>query len=310
MHSRHTIDSAPAAPGPSSSGRANTGPDSHDGIHAVVMSEAHFRQLSGFILASCGIQLPPGKKSMLEGRLRKRLRALSMGSFEEYCRYLFSSRKAESEVVHMIDVVTTNKTDFFREPDHFTYLSSKVLPEMANYHGLSARKRLWVWSAGCSTGEEPYTLAMVVSEFAEKSCGLHFSILATDISTRVLEKARSGIYGHESVAPVPLLLRQKYLLRSKDRDQGLVRMSPELRARVKFERLNLMDEAYAISEPVGIIFCRNVIIYFDRPTQEKLLKRLSRHLVSGGYLFVGHSESLHGMDLPLVQAATTIYRKL
>ena len=276
------------------------------GIFSVQMSDKDFVRLSEFIRASCGIKLPPAKKTMLEGRLRKRLRALGIESFNRYCEFIFSSSGSESEYIHMIDAVTTNKTDFFREPDHFDYLSDRVLPELV-LNGFG--KRLNVWSAACSTGEEPYTLAMVLSEFAQGCPGFGFSILATDISSAVLEKARSGIYQHDSVAPIPMALRKKYLLKSREKDKGLVRIVPQLRNAVRFGRLNFLEEDYGISEPMAIVFCRNVLIYFDRPTQEKLLNRLLQHLMSGGYLFVGHSESLHGMDLPLVQAATTIYRK-
>lgn len=274
------------------------------------MSNADFFRMSELIRALCGIRLPFAKKSMLEGRLRKRLRALGFESFSRYSDYLFSSQGVGAEQVHMIDAITTNKTDFFREPDHFEYLSQRVLPELVDRYGLGVRKKLRVWSAGCSSGEEPYTLAMVLSEFAERCPGFDFSVLATDISTVVLRKAKCGIYDHEKVEPVPLTLKRKYLLKSKDKRRELVRIAPELRASVCFQRLNLMEEECGITEPMGIVFCRNVIIYFDRPTQEKLVHRLSQHLITGGYLFMGHSESLHGMDLPLGQAKTTIYRKL
>ncbi len=281
-----------------------------DQLHQASMTNAEFFRLSELIHASCGIKLPFVKKTMLEGRLRKRLHALGIDSFTRYCDYLFSAKGAESEYVHMIDAVTTNKTDFFREPDHFEWLLHKVLPELVDQHGFGVRKRLQVWSAGCATGEEPYTLAMVLSEFATVCPGFTYSILGTDISTVALGKARSGIYGHDRVTPVPMTFRKKYLLKSKEQQQGLVRIAPELRALVAFERLNLMEENWDLKDPMGIVFCRNVIIYFDRPTQEKLLSRLAHHLAPGGYLFMGHSESLHGMHLPLVQEKTTIYRKL
>ncbi len=293
----------------SSSFQVNTGEISDGGIFSVRMSDKDFARLSEFIRNSCGIRLPPAKKTMLEGRLRKRLRALCIESFERYCEFLFSPGGSQSEFIHMIDVVTTNKTDFFRESDHFDYLSERVLPELVLSHGIGVRKKLNVWSAACSTGEEPYTLAMVLSEFAEGCPGFYFSILATDISTAVLEKARSGIYDHDRVIPIPMMLRKKYLLRSKEKVKGLVRVVSALRNSVRFERLNFLDEEYGIDEPMAIVFCRNVLIYFDRSTQEKLVKRLSQQLISGGYLFVGHSESLHGMDLPLVQTATSTYRK-
>jgi chemotaxis protein methyltransferase CheR len=293
----------------SSSFQVDTNGGSEGGIFSVQMSDKDFVRLSEFIRDSCGIRLPPAKKTMLEGRLRKRLRALCIESFERYCEFLFSSGGSQSEFIHMIDAVTTNKTDFFREPDHFDRLFERILPELVRLHGFGARKKLNVWSAACSTGEEPYTLAMVLSEFAEGCPGFNFSILATDISTAVLEKARSGIYEHDRVIPIPMMLRKKYLLKSKEKDKGLVRIAPELRNSVRFARLNFLEEQYGIDEPMALVFCRNVLIYFDRPTQAKLVNRLSQHLMSGGYLFVGHSESLHGMDLPLVQTATTIYRK-
>jgi chemotaxis protein methyltransferase CheR len=276
----------------------------------ATMSNADFLRLSKLIQDFCGIKLPPAKKTMLEGRLRKRLNALGMETFDRYCDHIFDSKSAGDEYVHMLDAVTTNKTDFFRESNHFDYLLRRVLPELVSSQGLGIGKMLNVWSAGCSTGEEPYTLAMVLSDFSERVPGFHFSVLGTDISTKVLSKAMSGIYEHDRVDPIPMPFRKKYLLRSKSENPGLVRIAPELRSSVRFARLNLMEDDYGIREQMGVIFCRNVVIYFDRPTQERLLNRLSQHLISGGYLFMGHSESIHGMDLPLVPTATTIHRKI
>ena len=270
------------------------------------MADGEFSLLSEYIESSCGIKMPSSKKTMLESRLQKRLRSLGMHSFKEYCDYLFSTEGSKRELTHMLDAVTTNKTDFFREPAHFDCLTNRALPEL--YHR-GAGKKLTVWSAGCSSGEEPYTLAMVMSEFARGYAGFGFSILATDICTRALEKASLGIYEEERVAPIPLELKRKYLLRSRDKNKGIVRMAPEMRALVKFRRLNFMDDDFGIKEPLHIIFCRNVIIYFDRPTQEKLLNKFCRHLAPGGYLFLGHSETLNGLDVPLVQKESTIYRK-
>lgn len=291
----------------------NTRERQESNILSAILSDKDFQRLSAFIYDECGIHLPPSKKTMVEGRLRKRLRVLDMTSFRQYCDYLFSPEGMKAEHVPMIDMVTTNKTDFFREPEHFDHLVESVLPGLIHMYGLGIRKELRVWSAACSSGEEPYTLAMVLSNFEERSPGFRFSILATDISTVVLDKAMRGIYDHERVEPVPLSLRKKYLMRNKDRDKGLVRIVPELRAKVKFRRLNLMDEDFGIREPMAIIFCRNVIIYFDKQTQEDLLNRLCRHLIPGGYLFMGHSETLHGLNVPLVHPArgmTTIYKKL
>ena len=282
---------------------------SRDFQQNLVMRDCEFVRLSEYIHTNFGIRMPDSKKTMLEARLQKRLRYLGMTSFEEYCRYVFSDEGIRSELVQMIDVVTTNKTDFFREPGHFDYLTSEAVPELMRSRGVGVRTPLRVWSAGCSTGEEPYTLAMILSEFA-RSEPILFSIFATDISTRVLEKARGAIYEADKVAPIPEVLKKRYLMRSKDPGREVVRIVPELRNLVSFERLNFMDEDFDIRERFDIIFCRNVIIYFDRQTQEKLLNKFSRHLVKGGYVFMGHSETLNGLDVPLTMVHPTVYRKL
>jgi chemotaxis protein methyltransferase CheR len=243
---------------------------------------------------------------MIEARLQKRLRALGLTSFCRYCDYLFSPKGMADELVNMIDVVTTNKTDFFREPTHFSYLTDKALQAILSRGGTG--KNVTVWSAGCSSGEEAYTLAIVLQEFADYH-DLDFTILASDISTRMLEKARLAIYDEERVAPIPPELRKKYLLRSKDREKGVYRIVPELRERVTFHRVNFMEGDRWFKEPIDVIFCRNVIIYFDKPTQERLLNKLCRCLCANGYLFLGHSETLLGMNLPLVQVSPTVYRK-
>jgi chemotaxis protein methyltransferase CheR len=275
----------------------------------TTLGHRDFTRLSSFIYDRCGIKMPPVKKTMLEARLQKRLRAIGCHSFTDYCDYLMSPQGIEQELIPMIDLVTTNKTDFFREPDHFTHLTGKILPAWCNEVGRGSRK-LSVWSAGCSSGEEPYTLAMLLCEFAENNPGFSFQILATDISTRVLEKARTGIYDEERVEPVPMPLKKKYLLRSKDRNSGLVRVAPVLREKVRFGRLNFMDDDFGLREPFDIIFCRNVVIYFDRPTQERLLNKFYRNMRPGAYIFMGHSETLNGLDVPLVQAHPTVYRRV
>jgi chemotaxis protein methyltransferase CheR len=274
------------------------------------MSPKEFERLSEFIVGHCGIKMPPVKKVMLESRLQKRLRTLGMSSFKDYCDYVLGSEEGCGELVHMIDAVTTNKTDFFREPVHFQFLADSALPEFMSQGAGGFRKKFTVWSAGCSSGEEPYTLAIVLNEFASQNPDFQYSILATDISTRILDKARLGIYDEHLVKALPLPLKQKYFLRSKNRDKGQVRVVPDLRSRVSYQHLNLMDEQIVLAEPMEAIFCRNVMIYFERATQYRLLKRLCRHLTMGGYLFLGHSETVHGFDLPLVRISSTIYRKI
>lgn len=275
------------------------------------MTGHDFERLSRFIYGHCGIKMPPVKKIMLESRLQKRLRMLGMTSFRDYCDLLFKSPEGGSELVHMIDAVTTNKTDFFREPVHFSFLTETVLPEFMQEGDSHLRAPYTVWSSACSSGEEPYTLAVVMSEFERLNPGFKFTIMATDISTKVLDKAKAGIYDEKQISMIPLSLKQKYFLRSKDRAKEQVRVTPGLRSLVAFQRLNLMDERYPV-RPASLdaIFCRNVIIYFDRQTQYALLDRLCRHIKPNGYLFLGHSETVHGFDLPLVRTSSTIYRKV
>jgi len=274
------------------------------------MTEKDFDKFSRFIHSNLGIKMPPQKKSMLEARLRKRLRALGMSSFEEYREYFFSDEGMPKEIVSLCDVVTTNKTDFFREPAHFDFLTRAALPDMIQRGLISEQTPLKLWSAGCSSGEEPYTLSMVLSEYASQVPNFDFSILGTDLSSRVLERAVNGIYSMERILPVVESLRRKYLLRSKNRDEQLVRVIPELRARMRFMRLNFMDEDYGLDEKFQVIFCRNVIIYFDRPTQASIVGKICMQLKTDGYIFMGHSETLNGMGLPLKQVAPSVYQRL
>ncbi len=274
----------------------------------VEMTEKEFLRYSAFIESELGIKMPPAKKTMLEARLQKRLKAHSLASFSDYYDFVFGPDADGSELICLIDAVTTNKTDFFREPVHFDYLVRTAVPELLD--GETGRTRdLLVWSAGCSTGEEPYTIAMVLSEFRGTNPGFRFSVIGTDISSRVLEAAATAIYESEKIGPIPVPLRRKYLLRSKDPEKGLMRVSPELRSLVSFHRVNLMEDRYGLEGAADVIFCRNVIIYFERATQERLVGRLVRCLRDGGFLFMGHSETLMGMSLPLRTVAPTIYRK-
>ena len=271
------------------------------------LSNGDFERLRALVYDECGIALSPEKKTMMEIRIRRRLHSLAIGSFREYCERVFSPEGRKHELVFLIDVITTNKTDFFREAGHFEYLVSRALPELAASKG-AARKSL-VWSAGCSTGEEPYTLAMVLGEYAQNRPGYRFRVLATDISTSVLAKAAAGIFKADAAKPVPEGMRRKYFMRSRDPGADMLRVVPELRALVEFRRVNFMDSDFGVAEAPEIIFCRNVIIYFDRPTQVRLLEKLTRLLAPGGYFFAGHSESLQGMDLPLTPVAPAVYRK-
>lgn len=270
------------------------------------LSPGDFQRLAEFISSYSGIKMPASKRLMLEGRLRRRLRATGIASFADYCDHLFDGAGLETEALFLIDAVTTNKTDFFREPTHFDALTRTVLPNLQERGHNSLR----IWSSACSIGAEPYTIAMVCADYAETQARgpLKTFILATDLSTDVLRAARHGVYPAAMVEPVPPNLRRRYI-RGSARDRGQARVIPELRAMVGFARLNLMDETYPVGDPMQIIFCRNVLIYFDKPTQYAVLDRLCRRLETGGYLFLGHSESVTGFDLPIRPVGGTIFQK-
>ena len=274
-----------------------------------VLKDREFKRFSSVIYDEVGIKMPPAKKTLLEARLQKRLKALGIGTFEEYADYFFSASGRQNELVHLIDVVTTNKTDFFREPAHFDFLVKKAIPQLIQERNSGFGSPLKVWSAGCSTGEEPYTLAMVLSEYAAHNPGFRSSILASDICTEVLAKSRNAIYAEERTDPIPLNLKKKYLLKSRDKAKGLVRIVPGLRSMIKFMRLNFMED-FPLTEQMDIIFCRNVIIYFDKQTQSHLMMRFWKQLAPGGFLFLGHSETLNGINVPLTPIISTVYRRI
>lgn len=269
------------------------------------LSRRNFKRLASYIYDQAGIKMPEGKMTMLEGRLRRRVRATGLLSIEAYCDFIFRDDNLAAEGEHLINAVTTNKTDFFREPVHFQYLRGTALPALAGCGIRTIRS----WSAACSTGPEAYTLAMELDDFASTHGGPRYGILATDLDTEVLETARLGIYPAELVDPVPEHLRRKYILSSRDPRRREVRITPELRGAVGFARLNLMEDHYPIGQPMHLIFCRNVLIYFDKPTQRQVVSRLVECLAPEGYLFLGHSESISGFDLPLTQVANTVFQR-
>lgn len=269
------------------------------------ISQHHFRALAALIYDEAGIKMPATKLTMLEGRLRRRVRASGLDSLDAYCAHVLSDDATAEERVHLINAVTTNKTDFFREPRHFDYLTETILPAYAR----EGRRSIRCWSAACSTGAEPYTIAMVLDHFAETQGGPDYRIVATDLDTEVLATAIRGIYPDEMLAPVPRELRRRYVLTPRDEGRRDVRISAGLRQKIGFGRLNLMDARYPIGDPADMIFCRNVLIYFDKPTQRAVVSRLCDNLVSGGHLFLGHSESIAGFDLPLEPVANTVFRR-
>ncbi|MCK4922516.1 MAG: hypothetical protein KAS71_15795 [Bacteroidales bacterium] len=271
------------------------------------MTDSDFTQLSTFITKRLGIKMGEVKRVMLQSRLQKRLAVLQYSSFEEYIDYVFSAEGQKAELFTMIDLVTTNKTDFFREPVHFDFLKNTAIPQFLDDE--SNRKNIKIWSAGCSSGEEPYTLGIVMSEYKRLNKAPDFEIFASDLSARILKKASIAIYPEDRISNIPIDLKRRYFLKSKDKEKRSVKVVSELRSKVKYARLNFMDTDYPVKDNFDIIFCRNVLIYFNREIQLAVISKLLSKLKSGGYFFLGHSESITDMDLPLTRIQPTIFRK-
>lgn len=267
------------------------------------LSDHEFDIVRGLLHRIAGIHLTDAKRDLVRVRLGKRLRALGWTSFEEYVAHI-QSAEGQAELARMVDGLTTNKTSFFREPAHFTFLREVVFPAWSE-----DRRAIRIWSAGCSTGEEPYSLAMLLLESLPRIAERDVRILATDISPRVLKVARAGRYGDEEVVDVPDLLRARYFLRHENPRGGSTwEVRPEVRALVRFAHLNLMDD-WPMRGPFDAIFCRNVMIYFDHDTRQRLVQRFEGLLDEGGYLFVGHSESLSTYRQGLEYIQPAVYRR-
>jgi chemotaxis protein methyltransferase CheR len=275
-----------------------------------VMNEDDFLNFSSLIYSESGIHISAAKKSMLSSRLFKRLKALDIASYSLYYDYLVHSPGKTFELESLINVVSTNKTEFFRENAHFDFLHNKALPELAQNTRFKAETKFYAWSAGCSTGEEPYTIAKVISEYLQGESAGDFSLFATDISTDVLEKAMSGVYGCREVESIPDNYKKKYLMKGKGPMEGFYKIVPELRSKVIFKKLNLQDSFYNLGSKMDFIFCRNVVIYFDKTNQRKVYTNLCNNLVPGGFLFIGHSETLIGADSNMKRIAPTVYQKI
>ncbi|MGJ5813182.1 CheR family methyltransferase [Paludibaculum fermentans] len=276
-----------------------------DGL--IELSREGFARFAQYITGQLGIKMPDSKMALVQSRLMRRARELKLGSLNEYEKYFFAASNA-NEREHLINAMTTNKTDFFREAGHFEFLRSVAIPSLMQGNN-RIESRLKVWSAGCSSGEEPYTIAMVLSEYSSVNPGFDFAVLGTDISTKVLEHARNGIYRESLIEPIPKEMRGKYLLRSRNRSEPLMRIVPGLRKRVSFHQLNFMDEDYHIKDIFDVVFFRNVLIYFDLRTQEAVVNKICRNLIPGGYFFASHSESLSALDVPLKAIGTAIYQR-
>lgn len=264
------------------------------------LSDKQFNHISQMVYRHSGISLKKGKETLVRARLMKRVRELNLDSLDSYMDYLENDRNS-AELTAMIDAMTTNKTSFFREADHFHFLRDTVLP---NIKGTKMR----FWSAACSSGEEPFSLAITLREnlgnIDPKAC----LILATDISQKMLEKAWQGVYSRDTIKTIPNPLVNKYFTKTSDRQDVVYQIKAQIREMIRFGWLNLM-EAWPMTGPFNVIFCRNVMIYFDRRTQEKLVNRFWDLLATGGYLFVGHSEGLSGVKHRFEYVRPATYRK-
>ena len=265
------------------------------------LTEREFREIRELAYRSFGLDLKPGKEALVNARLARRVEQLGLGSLSEYVEAVKRDRTGE-ELERLINALTTNHTSFLREPQHFALLREAVLPALA------ARGAVRIWSAGCSTGEEPYTILFTVAEALPPAGLARVQILASDISTRVLEKAQAGIYPQERLEGLPPGWAQRFFQRGEGRWEGSVRVKPQWRARIEFRRLNLMED-FSHLPRFHVVFCRNVMIYFDKPTQERLVRRFADRLEPGGWFLIGHSEGLMGVRHELQYVQPAVYRK-
>jgi chemotaxis protein methyltransferase CheR len=273
----------------------------------VAISDQEFDVLRRLIHAHAGIALAPWKRYLIRARLTRRLQELGLSTFAEYHTRLLADGTG-TELMRFINAMTTNKTEFFREAHHFEYLRDTWLPARGPCRRATDR-HLRLWSAGCSTGEEAYTLAVTLLDALDGAADWDIRILASDIDTDVLGRAAEAIYPIANVEPVPRPMLPRYFLRGTDARSGLVRVKPAVRSLVTFRRINFLDDPWPIRARFDVILCRNVLIYFDRATQHRVLTRLVTQLKDGGVLCLGHSESLHAPVPGLARVAATIYRR-
>jgi len=276
-------------------------------IHEITVSLPLFRKFQQLIYRETGIWLSDSKTSLLCGRLSRRLRALQLSTLKEYYQVVAEPDQHDERML-MIDCITTNETRFFREPTHFEYLVSTVFPHWRKLadQGLRSR-RVRIWSAGCSSGEEAYSLAMVLAKYLPTGEGWQARVFATDISTRMLAAAREGIYRLTSSRDIPTDLLQQFMLKGQAEYEGRMKAAPEIRHMVDFQRLNLSEHPYHVEGTFDAIFCRNVLIYFDAASKTRVVQRLTRHLTREGLFFIGHAENLHSVTRGLRCVASTVY---
>jgi chemotaxis protein methyltransferase CheR len=266
-----------------------------------------FRRLRELVYEQAGIHLPDAKRALVEARLARRVRELGLSSYEQYCALLFDA-ESDAERVHMLDCITTNETHFFREPKHFDLLEKTVFPRWLGLASVGEMpRRLRVWSAACSTGEEPYTLAMCLLAAFPPETGWELELFASDLSTRVLERASEATWPIDKAKEIPERYLRRFMLRGVGPQEGKLRCGPELRRLVRFSRVNLNRPPYPLPGQFDLIFCRNVLIYFDAASRLRVIDQLIDRLSPRGHLFVGHSESLHNVTRRVALIAPSAY---
>ena len=273
------------------------------------MHDDDFARFSAAILERTGIKLTPSKRRHIESKLRKRAASLGLHSVAEYGRMLFECGGLEAEIDALVDLATTNKTDFFREPGHFDLLERTLLPALLKSCPSGKVPRLKIWSAAASSGAEAFTIAMVLAEKAARGPRFEFAILGTDVSSEMIEVARRAIYPASMIDPVPNAMKRRYFMHGRGTGtQAMVRVVPELRRHVRFGLVNLVSEKLQVDRDIDVIFLRNVLIYFDAPTQKAVVRRLADHLRPSGYLILGHTEAAIGNGMGFEQVGTGVFR--
>lgn len=274
----------------------------------LVLKESEFHRLSRYVYETAGINLHKGKKELVKARLGKIIRQREFQSFGQYYEHVINDTSGH-ELTILLDSISTNLTYFFREPQHFKLLTGKALPEVMRRKETSRKKVLRFWSAGCSSGEEAYSIAIAVQEALTGAQDWQVKILASDISTKVLTRANAGIYDEKRLEPIPYELKRRYFQKGSNRWKGYFKAKQELRNVVTFVRLNFMED-FHFAEPFDLIFCRNVMIYFDHTVKETVVAKFFRYLAVGGYLFIGHAESLTGVKHQFRYIQPSIYQKM
>lgn len=268
------------------------------------ITDQEFGLFQALVRREAGISLSEAKRQLLVGRLSGRLRKLGLRTFISYYRLVQSD---PAERVLMFDAIATNETHFFREPTQFDFLEQKVFPRWREPTFL--KRRLRVWSAGCSTGEEPYSLAMILLAHFPPESGYSFEILATDLSTKVLDKARAAVWPIKKSSEIPADYRKAFMLKGQGPEEGKMMAGRAIRNLIRFERLNFQDETWKVHGEFDLIFCRNVLIYFDAEGRARVVRRLLDRLTDEGHFFMGHSESLDPMTMPVARAGPVVYKR-